>query len=153
MYSITTTLKQLYTLCYVISYSTSCAALQTCLCSPSLGPGCIFKCECLQHHLRDFPLVCYYFCILKPLFDFKTTKHGSLFSSSPKEHKKKGETTSRGQNVHVTAEKRPISRVWCNWPPSELTVSFSQLHWRIFCTKIHKLSPQPSSLSLYEYLD
>ena len=32
-------------------------------------------------------------------------------SSSPKEHKKKGETESGGQNVHVNAENRPISRV------------------------------------------
>ncbi len=46
---------------------------------------------------------------------------------SPKEQEKKGETKPRGQNIHVIAENRAFTRVWCYWSTKKLTsVSF---HW------------------------
>ena len=40
---------------------------------------------------------------------------------SLKEHKKKGETEPRGQNLHVAEEKRSLTRVWCHRTTSEVT--------------------------------
>ena len=128
----------------VMSFSNSRSAWTRC--SAPLGPHCVVShCECHLHSLPGVPMVClisafilhyiilycFLFCFVfftsiwfevsvNIVETFRKTLISHCFYSL-KEHKKKGETEPRGQNLHVAEEKRSLTRVWCHRTTSEVT--------------------------------